>query len=112
VPHPAVDLKWGYRKQSLNCGVWWTSNRRFGFLEESLSTVAISRAFNGFHDGVRLRVNIPPRSGEIPMSGQVSKGVGVHVSRPPGQTGMPEGIEREGCNLRQLACPRMLLLQA
>jgi len=70
-----------------------------------------SGAFHGFPDSVRLRVNVPPGGSKIAVPRQVSKGVRVHMSRPPCQASVPERVQREVRHIRQFARLQMLPLQ-
>jgi hypothetical protein len=60
----------------------------------------VAGALDGVPDGLLLRMNVPPRRGEITVPCQVAQRVGVHVRRPSGEAGMAEGVEREFRDLR------------
>ena len=69
-------------------------------------TPRISRAFNGFSDRVRLRVNVPPGSGEVAIARQVRQGIRVHISCPARQARMTNRVKHAGLDLRELASLR------
>jgi hypothetical protein len=77
-----------------------------------MPTLCTSYTFHSGADRLGLRVDIPFCGGKIAVPGKVRQSVGIHVSRPTGQAGVAERVQREWLDFRQFDGFCVLLLQS
>lgn len=71
-------------------------------MPNTMPTLNLSRAFQGFAGGVQVWMNITPRRCKVTMPGQVCQRVGVENCCPTRKTRMPERIRHEYRELAEL----------